>query len=294
MTHTGIEAFLAIARCKSITKAAEVLCICQSSISIRLQNLEKELGEELFVRQKGHREITLTPMGEEFYPLALQYEKLIEQINTLCTVHRKRLSVSALNSIGAYLLPVSCEKFMQKYPDVELNIQDFEVEAACKSILQGQTDIAFNTESANSDKIVTTPVFCEPMQFICSLDSGYGQVVVLEELSVKNEVFVDWFVGFSEWHGKCFGDDAFPQIRVNIMSQLKLFAEKKNNWAIVPRSVAKGLCEGSKLRICETDFELPKRQINCLYAKDRKQNVYASSFMDCLNEVLSDLEASEK
>ena len=292
MTHTGIEAFLAIARCKSITKAAEVLCICQSSISIRLQNLEKELGEELFVRQKGHREIALTPMGEEFYPLALQYEKLTDQINTLCTVHRRRLSVSALNSLGSYLLPASYEAFMQKFPDVELNIQDFEVEAACKSILQGQTDIAFNTEPANSDKIVTEHIFSEPMNFICSIDSDYPDTVSLKDLSVKNEVFVDWFRGFSEWHGKCFGNDAFPKVCVNIMSQLKMFTEKKNNWAIVPRSVAKGLCEGSKLRVISVDFEIPKRQINCLYAKDKKQNVYVSSFMDCLNAVLSDFEAS--
>lgn len=294
MTNTGIEAFLAIARCHSITKAAEVLCICQSSLSIRLQNLEKELGQPLFVRQKGLREIILTPMGEEFYSLALQYEELMEKINGLCQVHRKRLRVSALNSIGAYILPKSYERFMQKYPDVELIMQDFEVESACKSILQGQTDIAFNTEKNLSDKIKEIPVFSEPMVFVCSADSDYGEKIRLDMLSVKNEVYVDWFDEFLGWHSLTFGKNAFPKMTVNIMSQLKLFAEKKNNWAIVPVSVANGLCENGRVRICETEFDLPKRKINCLFAKGQKPSTYAYNFMECLGEEMSSLEGIEK
>ena len=287
MTNTGIEAFLAVARCKSITKASEALCICQSSLSIRLQNLEKELGHPLFIRQKGLREISLTPMGEVFYELALQYESLMGKINGLCRAHRKRLRVSALNSLGSFLLTGTYERFMQKCPDVELIMQDYEVEAACKSILQGQTDIAFNTENATSDKITTMPVFFEPMVFICAYSSDYPQTVTLDCLSVKNEVFVDWFVGFADWHIDKFGKGAFPQMSVNIMSQVKLFVEKKNNWAIVPISVAKGLCESGKIRICEADFDMPQRRINCLFTPERKQNIYVSKFFECLSEELA-------
>ena len=287
MTNTGIEAFLAIARCRSISRASEALCICQSSLSIRLQNLEKELGQPLFVRHKGLRELSLTPMGEEFYELALQYESLMAKIDGLCTAHRKRLRVSALNSLGSYLLTGSYERFMQKCPEVELIMQDYEVEAACKSILQGQTDIAFNTENATSDKITTMPVFCEPMVFICSTDSGYGEKVDIDCLSVRNEVFVDWFTGFAEWHGRVFGKAAFPQMSVNIMAQVKLFVEKKDNWAIVPFSVAKGLCEGGRIRRCETVFSMPSRRINCLFIPGRKQNAYVSKFLECLSEELA-------
>ncbi len=294
MTNTGIEAFLAVARCKSITKASEALCICQSSLSIRLQNLEKELGQPLFIRQKGLREISLTPMGEEFYELALQYETLMGKINGLCTIHRKRLRVSALNSLGSFFLTGTYERFMQKCPEVELIMQDYEVEAACKSILQGQTDIAFNTENATSDKITTLPVFSEPMVFICAADSDYPEKVFLEQLSVKNEVFVDWFVGFADWHINNFGKGSFPQMSVNIMSQVKLFVEKKNNWAIVPISVAKGLCENGRIRICETAFDMPERRINCLFTPGRKQNIYVSKFMECLREELSEVKEIEK
>ena len=137
-------------------------------------------------------------------------------------------------------------------------------------------------------------MFSEPMVFICGEASDYPETVELGMLSSRNEVFIDWFMGFSEWHSKKFGKNAFPQISVNIMSQLKLFAEKKNNWAIVPLTVAKGLCESARVRMCKTAFETPVRRVNCLLAKSRKQNVYVSEFLNCLTEELNNYKEIEK
>ena len=69
MTQTGIACFLAICRYKTITRAAEMLYITQSSLSMRLKNLEAELGGALFFRKKGSREMILTAAGKP----ALEY-----------------------------------------------------------------------------------------------------------------------------------------------------------------------------------------------------------------------------
>ena len=53
--------FLAIAREQSISKAAESLYMTQPSLSRQMQNLEKELGKQLFVR--GSKKIELTGAG---------------------------------------------------------------------------------------------------------------------------------------------------------------------------------------------------------------------------------------
>ena len=53
--------FLAIAREQSISKAAESLYMTQPSLSRQMQNLEKELGKQLFVR--GSKKIELTEAG---------------------------------------------------------------------------------------------------------------------------------------------------------------------------------------------------------------------------------------
>ena len=68
MTNAGIEAFLIVCKQHSISKAAAELFISQSSLSIRLRTLEKEVGCPLFFRHKGSREMVLTEEGKRFLP----------------------------------------------------------------------------------------------------------------------------------------------------------------------------------------------------------------------------------
>ena len=53
-----LKYFLAIAREQSISKAAEFLYMTQPSLSRQMQNLEREIGKQLFLR--GNKKITLT------------------------------------------------------------------------------------------------------------------------------------------------------------------------------------------------------------------------------------------
>lgn len=68
--------FLAVAREESISKAAEALFVTQPNLSRQMQNLEKEIGRQLFVR--GSRKITLTEAGRLLYKRA---EEIIELYN---------------------------------------------------------------------------------------------------------------------------------------------------------------------------------------------------------------------
>ena len=285
ITHTGIEAFLAICRAKSITRAAEELFICQSSLSVRLKTLERELGTTLFLRKKGQREIVLTSNGKEFYGIALDYEKVVNRIEKMRREHEKKLRVSSLNSLGAYILPESYALFMEKHPDVGLVIQDYEFSEACKSIVQGNTDLAFNTDNNVPDKIAAMPVFSEKFTLIASQKSDYPETVSADMLSVKNEVYVDWYNGFEKFHTAIFGTDS-PQLRLDIMSQLKIFVEKPNCWAIVPVSVALGFAQSAGIRRLDTDFTLPERTVYCLHSGETELDSHSVMFLKCLSEIL--------
>ncbi len=286
ITHSGIEAFLTVYRQKSISRAAEELFVCQSSLSVRLKSLENELGTTLLLRKKGQREIALTQSGKEFYEIALAYEKVMERIEKMRREHEKKLRVSSLNSLGAYILPESYQLFMEKHPDVGLVIQDYEFSEACKSILQGNTDLAFNTDNRVPEGIAALPVFSEDFTLICAKQSAYPDKVSADMLNVKNEIYVDWFNGFEAFHASVFGN-ASPQLRLDIMSQLKIFVEKTNSWAMVPASVAKGLIEGGDIRRLETDFELPQRTGYCLHTAKSELDNLSTMFLNCLKEILA-------
>ena len=286
MTHTEIECFLAISRYKTVSRAAEALYITQPSLSARLKTLEKELGGLLFHRKKGNREMILTAAGERFYKLALEYESITHQMLNVCKIESDFLRISAINSISTYFLPHVYNHFLNKHPECHLEIQDMELEAASKSILNGTTDLAFTTGKTTDERFIQTPVFLEPMTVIAGKDFHFDRPVSIKQLEKNKEVYVDWSRSFSAWHKKSFIGD-YPQITVSIMSQLKEFIEQGGCWAIVPAGIAHSLKKDTSINIINTAFDLPSREISIITLTDENKRV--KEFIECIKEVIKQI-----
>lgn len=69
MNWNQLQYIVTTAQEKSITKAAKKLFISQSSLTLSIQNLERELGVELFERNRGS--LALTYAGQLYYDWAL-------------------------------------------------------------------------------------------------------------------------------------------------------------------------------------------------------------------------------
>lgn len=282
MTDGGIECFLAVCRYKTVSKAAEMLFITQSSLSTKLKNLETELGGALFNRRRGSREMTLTPAGQQFYELALQHEELHRKMLRVCKNRKQLLRVSSLNSLGTYLLPEVYDRFMEQYPGVELQIQDMEIEAASRSLLSGSTDIAFISGKTDNVQLLQTPVFREAMAVICSKSLPVEQAD-FNWLKSYQELYIEWSTGFAQWHQKTIGTD-HSLLTISIMAHLRQFMEQKECWAIVPMSVAVGLQKDCPIRILESSVPLPFRDISMLTAESKPA---IDNFTQCLRETLN-------
>lgn len=283
MTDGGIECFLAVCRCKTISKAAQQLFITQSSLSTKLKNLEQELGGALFLRRRGSREMTLTSAGQRFYELALQHEELHRKMQRVCKNQRQLLRVSSLNSLGTYLLPEVYDRFMEQHPTVELQIQDMEIEAASRSLLSGSTDIAFISGKSDNVQLIQTPVFREAMAVICSKSLPVEQAD-FHWLKNYQELYIEWSTGFAQWHQKTVGSD-HSLLTISIMAHLRQFMGQKDCWAIVPMSVAVGLKKDCPIRILKNDAALPFRDISMLTTE---HSPIVDQFITCLRQTLED------
>ncbi len=286
MNNIEIEAFLAICRNKSISKASEELFISQSSLSSRLKSLEEHLGCPLLLRSKGSREVTLTTWGQAFYDLALQYQEITSRMDSLNkSILVESLSVSTIHSVGTHLLLPAFERFCYKYPQIHLVIQDMWAEMACTSIIHGKTDIAFSTSKIQTSQIIATPFISDPMTFICSGQSDYPDTVDFGMLSTDKEVYALWSAEIDYWHSSSFGVNALPSLYVEFDEQMALFVSKYNKWAVVPKSVAKHMTTHYDIRECKTTFKIPDRHIYMLRGKDRAETDNIHRFLDTLNEV---------
>ena len=286
MTILEIECFLSICEHKTVSRAAEALYITQPSLSSRLKTLERELGGELFVRKKGSREMTLTLAGKRFYALALQYKDLICKMNAVFEKQSQKLSVSSLNSLDTFLLPQVYDLFLQRHPEIELEIQNMDLIAASKSIHAGNTDIAFTTGKCHDVTLKQTTVFKEPMVLVCNKELNLDTAASIEGLIKNQELYVEWSGDFCDWHEKVL-NESHSKITVSIMAHIKQFLESKLCWAIVPISVAQGLLQDQNINCVSVDFSLPYREVSIITSAKDENNISVNYFLDCLKEIVS-------
>ena len=78
MNIESLTTFLILAEERSVTKTAQRLFLRQSTVSSRIQELEKELGQPLFERKP--RSMTLTPAGQRLIPLARKMAALEKEL----------------------------------------------------------------------------------------------------------------------------------------------------------------------------------------------------------------------
>lgn len=117
-----LRSFLAVAAEKNFSRAAERLGCSQATISLRIQNLERMLGERLFDRSYHHVELSQT--GRELAPkvqiIVDQHDTLFDGIGRGKTAGRVRLGIAE-----DYVQPI-LSRLMRvietSFPAIELSI----------------------------------------------------------------------------------------------------------------------------------------------------------------------------
>lgn len=110
-----LQAFLAIARHRSVSRAALSLHLSQPAVSKALAELEMILGAALMIRNKAG--IVLTPAGEMFLHYAATSEAALrEGIDALAqgrAASAAPLAIGALPSVAARIIPEAVARFRE-------------------------------------------------------------------------------------------------------------------------------------------------------------------------------------
>ena len=145
MINHNLKIFLAVARARSITDAANGLYISQPSVSQSIKALEKSLNVKLFHRDKKQG-LILTDVGEKIYLTALEMQHLEEQLYQ--TAFRENnflgglLRIGALPILTATILPKPLHTFKTKYPNVNIELMEGTPSEVRKMVEQHQVDFA--------------------------------------------------------------------------------------------------------------------------------------------------------
>ncbi len=125
MTFRQCEIFLAVARAKNFTRAAETLHLSQSTLSQHVRELEDELGVRLFDRLG--RAVTLTEAGRLFEEHAIRMATTVASarrtIDELKGLERGSLVIGASTTPGIYVLPGIVAAFRRRYPGIDVSLR---------------------------------------------------------------------------------------------------------------------------------------------------------------------------
>jgi LysR family glycine cleavage system transcriptional activator len=116
----ALRAFEAAARHMSITLAAAELHVTASAVSRQVRSLERALGLRLF--ERGHREITLTRKGADYYrAVKTSLDALREATRSLTRSRpRRQLKIRAYTTFAMRWLIPRLSGFHAAHPEIEV------------------------------------------------------------------------------------------------------------------------------------------------------------------------------
>lgn len=153
MELRNVITFLKVAESGSFTKAAEQLGYVQSTVTVQIQQLEKEFGFPLFDRIG--KKVSLTPMGHEFIVYANQLVRIAEeskQIGKNPKNYTGQLRIGVLESLFVWLLDDLLVDYHNEFPNVSVETKTASGSDLFNMLKQNHLDLIFLLDKKITEK----------------------------------------------------------------------------------------------------------------------------------------------
>jgi DNA-binding transcriptional LysR family regulator len=186
----------AAGRCGSITNAAEMLSISQSSITAAIDALEQALGFDLFIRMPA-KGIQPTPSGMDALSHIRSY---LEQTNHLDSDLRSiggqpvgALRLACYVTTAPHVLPLMLKGFVRDHPGVRVDLAEGDMVSVVEQLLAGGVDLACTYNNKLPEQVSFTPLFSAPPYAIISAEDSLAKKssVTLAELAERPMIVLD-------------------------------------------------------------------------------------------------------
>ncbi len=158
---TALRSFVAVADMGGVTKAASLLNLTQSAVSMQLKRLEESLGITLLDRSS--RTIGLTPEGEQLLGYGRRMLALNDEVFSQMTdaVYEGTLVLGVPHDIIYPAIPKVLQIFNAEYPRMRVQLLSSWTFRLKELLAEGQCDIILTTEDhvdPSGETIVTRPM----------------------------------------------------------------------------------------------------------------------------------------
>ncbi|RCX32185.1 LysR family transcriptional regulator [Thioalbus denitrificans] len=247
MDTAALEAFLAVARAESFSRAAEALHLTQPAVSKRIAGLESALEVRLFDRVG--RVVSLTEAGRALLPRA---RRVLDEL-TDCTRELHNLSgrvegtlaLATSHHIGLHRLPPALRSYTARYPGVHLDLRFMASESAFAAVAEGEVELAIVTlpeDPKEMSPLESFPLWDDPLTLVIAADHPLARLSSPDpgELSAYPAILPDpgtWTRRLIDAGLAGVGVTARTSFTTNYLETIKMMVSVGLGWSVLPESM---------------------------------------------------------
>jgi LysR family carnitine catabolism transcriptional activator len=187
-----LQIFVCIAQSATFAQAAEKMCLSQPALSSAIKKMESQLGGLLFSRTT--RKVELSPEGRQFLPVSERligdWQEAFSDLHNLFSLGRGKLSIAAMPSFAAGLLPGILQQFKTEFPNIKLSVADVVMESVIKDVQAGRAEIGFSFEHEKMDGLEFHPILTDNFIAVLPINHPLSENKVLSWSQIALYPFV--------------------------------------------------------------------------------------------------------
>lgn len=284
--------FIAVAEEKNIGRASTRLHISQPPLTRQIQQLEEELGVQLFNRTP--RGMELTPAGELLLEEARNIRSVVEQATerTQRAGQGKlgRLDIAIFGSGILDTIPKLLLTFRSAFPEVKIILHNMSKEAQIEALRQRRIDAGFNRFIAPLSDIANETVITEKLMLAVNEHHCLAQQAVISFRELEHHPLIVFPTGtrpsfVDKVMNMCHQTGFTPQIAQEVGDTLTGVALVASNFGVclVPESATVLALPGVVYRPLSDTPDNSGVDLNCIYRAD-DQSPILKSFLDTVRD----------
>lgn len=192
MDVRGLEVFLSVAKHLNYTRAGQEVNLSQPSVSVRIKQLENELGMKLF-EQLG-KKVALTDAGLLLLPHAHRVIAAIQDANhaveELQGLERGSLRIGASTTPGMYLIPQIIARFKQRYPKIEVHLGIKDTRQVEEGVIRNEYDVGFVGGHLAGDEVEVLPWMTDQLVLVVGPTHPLTRKMTIKAAELRKEKFI--------------------------------------------------------------------------------------------------------
>ncbi|MYN11599.1 LysR family transcriptional regulator [Pusillimonas sp. TS35] len=283
-----LEVFVAIAAAGSVKGAADRLFVTQPAVSMALAELERQLGGQLFDRERGR--LHLSPRGKEALPLA---QEIIERINELQRRSQHgpqaltgELRVGASNTVGNYMVGELLGPFIARHPQVSLHVSVENTARIAAGLIEHNLDVGCIEGPVNHPQLETFAWRDDELVVCASPAHPLARRATLKPSHFEG---AQWILRESGSAMRTQAERALaslPQgvivLELGQVEAIKQAVIAGLGIACLPRAAARDSVAAGRLQILDTPYLDLRRRLSLVLHKSRYRGALIEAFLESL------------